>query len=263
MTRSLVLGVVALLACTAPAQADLVYSNTASPINGVETPDLGYTPAFTITVQFTYQPGDEGVLVREDGTSPPSGEWNDSQLEVRQSDGHLLSSVWRYNEVIDLGAIPTGVNTASYSYDPESQTINGVLNGGTAVSAFFGQREDPVSYGLGQYWTFGVADGTNLAGGSAYTDTISAAQVYNTADAFYAVPEPSALVLFGMGMTALAGLGWRLKHNLALRCPRVTIFREHSYPFSRGRYASERLASADSRSHLCFLSPQLMGPAGP
>jgi hypothetical protein len=175
-----------------PSQAAVIYSASGS-IGGSQTPDLGYVPAFTTQIQFTYQAGDLGTLVDEVNGN---NWWHDSQLEV-QASGDILASVWPYNAVIDLGVAQNGANTVSYGYNPNSQTLFGQLNSGPFVSAF-GIRSDPVSSGFGQQiWAFGQADTTNLGTYAGYSDTISGVTI--------AVPEPAT---WAMMLAGFAGLGF-------------------------------------------------------
>ncbi len=201
MTRALVLLAILGLNAVSPAQANVIYSNFSSPINGDQTPNLGLTPSFTTTVHFTYQSGDSGVVVDEAGSAGAGPSWHDSQVEVSAS-GEVKSSVWGYNSILDLGAATPGDNTVVYSYNATLGKLFGSLDGAPFVTASFA-RQDPNTGA--QYWSFGVPDTTNLTGfanppgAPAYSNTISSAVITNIG----MVPEPSSFVLCGLGAVGL------------------------------------------------------------
>ena len=119
--------------------------------------------------------------------------------------GSVLTSVWGYNTILNLGTATPGDNTVVYSYNATTGTLWGSLDGGLFQTAVFG-GQDP-SPGP-QYWAFGVADGTTLSGnGNAYTDTISSAVISNIG----LVPEPSSFVLLGLSGIGLLVAGRRVR----------------------------------------------------
>lgn len=206
MTRALVLLAIVGLIAVSPAQANVIYSNFASPINGDLTPNLVSVPSFTTTVHFTYSPGDSGVVIAELGQPVVNNGWHDSQVEVA-TNGQVLTSVWGYNSILNLGTATPGDNTVVYSYNAGLGKLFGSLDGAVFSTASFGRQDPPA-----QYWAFGVQDTTTLSGASnPYTNTISSVVISNIG----LVPEPSSFVLLGLSGIGLLVAGRRIRTRRA------------------------------------------------
>lgn len=206
-----VAGVAVAWAFSAPTRASLIYSDTGPVVvPGSETPNEGFTPTFSVTVQFTAVPTvDSGVIVDELGQPTPNIGWHDSQVELA-TDGSVHASVWPFSinagGELNLGAAQSGLNVVKYSYDSSAATISGQLNGGAVVSIGY-VRQDPIGSGgqPNQIWAFGVVDNTSQAGApNPYTNTIQSVQIYNDSGLHAPlVPEPATATLLG-------GLGFGL-----------------------------------------------------
>ncbi len=211
MTRALVLLAIVGLIAVSPAQANVIYSNFASPINGDQTPSLGYTPNFTTVVHFAYTPGDSGVVVSEIGQPTVNTGWHDAQVEVSAA-GQVDAAVWAgYLATINLGAATPGDNTVVYSYNDTLGKLFGSLDGAPFVTLNV-TRQDPVSNGgASQIWAFGVPDTTTATTGLAYSNTISSVVISNIG----LVPEPSSFVLLGLSGIGLLVAGRRIRTQRA------------------------------------------------
>lgn len=151
------------------------YINSSASLNSSLSPA---TTGTAISVFVWVYPTSNGVILSEQGSTPPDSGWYDSQIEMVS--GTMKFRVWALASPYISSSVSTPLNAwyyAGFTYSGTSLTA--YVNGATAGSATI-SRDSPGNNGYQLYYNLGYPTSTNMGSGAGSTFRFGALHVYNT-----------------------------------------------------------------------------------